>query len=63
MDRLNDKYKYAKAVAAAVAAGLAALVTALADGDVSLAEWASIALATVIGSGLVAAAPRNKYPE
>lgn len=60
---LNDKYKYAKAAAAAVAAGLAALVTALADGAVSPAEWASIALATVIGSGLVAAAPRNKYPE
>lgn len=62
MDKLNGKYKYMKAVAAAVAAGLAALVTALADGALSPAEMASVALATVIGSGLVAAAPRNKYP-
>lgn len=60
---LNDKYKYAKAVAGAVAAGLAALATALADGAVSPEEWALIGLATVVGSGLVAAAPRNKYPE
>lgn len=60
---LNGKFTYAKAVAAAVAAALAALVTALTDQAVTPAEWASIALAGIIGSGLVAAAPRNKYPE
>ena len=61
---LNDKYKYAKAVAASLAAALASLITALTDGVVTPAEWAGIVLAGLVGSGLVvAASPRNKYPE
>lgn len=62
MDKMNDKFKYAKAAAAAVAAGLAALLTALADQVVTPEEWAAIALATLIGSGIVAASPRNRAP-
>ncbi len=54
--------EYAKAVAAAVAAGLGALGTALADGAVSPAEWVAVALAALVASGLVAQVP-NKPAE
>ena len=59
---LDEKYTYAKAVAASIAAALASLITALTDNAVTPAEWASIVLAGLVGSGLVVAvAPRNKY--
>lgn len=52
--------KYAKAIAGAVAAGAAALVTALNDDVVTAGEWITVALALVGGLGVVYAAPKNK---
>ncbi|WP_053205848.1 hypothetical protein [Jiangella muralis] len=51
---------YAKAVAGGLAAGLAALGTALTDGAVSPAEWVAVASAFLAGTGIVAAAPANR---
>lgn len=50
---------YAKAVAGGLAAGLAALGTALSDGAVSPAEWVAVASAFLAGTGIVYAAPKN----
>lgn len=50
---------YAKALAAALAGGLGALGTALADGAVTPAEWVAVALATLVASGLVARVPNK----
>lgn len=44
--------KYAKALAAAVAAGAGALVTALADDAVSSGEWVTVGLAVLAAMGV-----------
>jgi hypothetical protein len=53
--------KYAKFVAALVAAGLVALQTALTDGTVTSAEWVTIGLA-VLGAVGVLAVPNRPGP-
>jgi hypothetical protein len=62
---MNAVSVYAKAVLAAVIAGLGALATALVDansiGDVSDGQWVAVALAFLIALGGVAAVP-NKPP-
>lgn len=50
---------YAKAVVAALVAGLTSLGTALTDGKVSASELVSVALAFLLGLGIVYAAPKN----
>lgn len=42
-------------VASAAVAGLGAFVTAVSDNVVTSGEWATIAIATIIGSGIVGA--------
>lgn len=44
------------AIGGALVGGLTALSTALADEVVSSQEWTTVALATIVGSGLVAGA-------
>lgn len=51
--------EYAKAIAAGLVSGLSAAATALADGSVSAQEWVTIALAFIVGTGLVASVPDN----
>lgn len=50
---------YAKAVVGALVAGLTSLGTALTDGSVNASEWVSVALAFLLGLGIVYAAPKN----
>lgn len=57
MDKLAP---YSKAVAGAFVGGLTALATGLADGVVEPVEWVAVALATILGTGIVYAAPANK---
>lgn len=55
-----DKFKpISKAIAGGLVGALTALGTALIDGAVTPAEWVSVALAAIIGSGIVYAAPAN----
>lgn len=54
--------KYAKALVAALAAGLAALGTALADDTITRLEWVGVAVAVVGALGLTYAVP-NKPAE
>lgn len=49
--------EYAKAIVGGLVGGLTAAGTALSDGSVTAAEWVGIALAFVLGTGLVAATP------
>lgn len=49
----------AKAIVAAVIAGLGTLVTALTDETVTASEWATIALATVVALGAVFGIPNR----
>lgn len=53
---------YAKALAAGLISGLSALSAALASSGVSSQEWVTIALAFVIGTGIVAAVPNKTTP-
>lgn len=53
----------AKAIAGGIAAGLAALGTALTDGAVSPAEWVAVASAVLAGTGIVYASPTNAPKE
>lgn len=50
---------YAKAVAGAVAAGLASLATALVDNAVSPTEWIAAALAALAALGIVYTVPNK----
>jgi len=53
-------YKYAiKAVVGGIAAGLAALGTALIDNSVTATEWVGVASAAVVAFGAVYFAPKN----
>lgn len=58
---MNTILRYAKAVAGGLAAGVAALTPALADGTVTGAEWLTIAIAVLAGAGIIAVVP-NKPP-
>lgn len=49
--------QYAKALAAAVVAGLTSLYSALGDNAVSTAEWVAAAIAFVVALGTVWAIP------
>lgn len=49
--------KYAKAIMGGLTAGLAALGTALADGQVTATEWVVVAGAVVAGLGFVWGVP------
>jgi hypothetical protein len=51
--------RYAKAVVGGLAAGVAALTPALADGTVSAGEWVTIAIAVLGGAGLIAVVPNK----
>lgn len=51
--------KYAKSIAAAVAAGAGALVTALADDSVTSGEWVVVALAVAGALGVVYTVPNR----
>lgn len=51
--------RYAKAVAGALAAGVAELANALSDGVVTLPEWGAIVAAVLAGGGLVALVPNK----
>lgn len=53
---------YAKALVAALVAGLTALGTALADGNVEPVEWTGVIVAFLVALGAVFAVP-NKDPE
>lgn len=50
---------YAKAIAGGLAGGLTAAATALVDQQVDPGEWVTIALAFLIGTGLVYAVPNR----
>ncbi|REE95362.1 hypothetical protein [Thermomonospora umbrina] len=52
--------KYAKAVVAALAAGGAALGTALTDDAVSTGEWVAVALAVLGALGVTYAVPNRR---
>lgn len=54
--------KYAKAVVAAIIAGLTALLPALDDSAVSAKEWVVVAVATLGALGITYAVP-NKAPQ
>ena len=54
--------RYAKAVVGGLAAGVAALTPALADGTVTGAEWLTIAIAVLGGAGLIAVIPNRQPP-
>lgn len=62
---MNVITPYAKAILAALVAGLGALATALVDdnslGDVSDGQWLAVALAFLVALGAVFAVP-NKQP-
>lgn len=51
--------RYAKAIMGGVVAGLGALGTALADGQVTATEWVVVASAVVAGLGLVWGVPNK----
>lgn len=51
---------YVKAVVAALMAGLGAVGTALADGQVTATEWVVAASAVVAGFAAVWASPKNE---
>lgn len=52
--------QYAKAIVAALIAGLTTLGGALSDGNVSTGEWIAVAIAVLGGLGLTAAVPNAK---
>jgi len=54
--------KYAKAIVAALTAGLGAYGTAVADGSVTAQEWVGVAVAVLAGLGLVWAVPNQPAP-
>lgn len=54
--------EYAKAIVAALTAGLGALGTAWADDVITNQEWIGVAVATLAALGVVFAVP-NKKPE
>jgi len=53
---------YAKALVGALIAGLGALAVALADNDVTSAEWVMVASATLVALGAVWAVPNATPP-
>lgn len=53
---------YAKAIVGAAVAGLTALGTALADNQVTTAEWVGVAVATLTALGVVYAVPNRPAP-
>jgi hypothetical protein len=59
---LSTILRYAKAVAGGLAAGVAALTPALADGTVTTTEWVTIAIAVLGGAGIIAVVPNAKPP-
>lgn len=55
--------KYAKAIVAALIAGLGSLQVALVDDAVSAMEWINIASVTLAGLGLVWGIPNARDPQ
>ena len=51
--------KYAKAIMGGLTAGLSALGTALADGQLTATEWVVVAAAVMAGLGLVWGVPNK----
>jgi hypothetical protein len=51
-----------KAVAGGITGGAAAAGQALLDGQITGGEWITIAVAALVGAGLVYAAPANRDP-
>ncbi|WP_214322103.1 hypothetical protein [Nonomuraea sediminis] len=54
---------YAKAVVAAVSAGMASFVTAAGDGVVNTGEWVTVALAVVGALGITYVVPNSEKSE
>lgn len=54
--------KYAKAVVAALTAGIGSLIVAASDGHLTLVEWLVAALATLAASGATWAIPNQPEP-
>lgn len=54
--------RYAKAIMGGLTAGLGALGTALADGQVTAIEWVLVAAAVVAGLGFVWGVPNTPQP-
>lgn len=54
---------YAKAIVAALAAGTAALVQAMADGVIVQGEWVTVALAVLGALGITYAVPNAKQSD
>jgi hypothetical protein len=52
--------QYAKAIVAALIAGLTTLGGALSDGHVSTGEWIAVAIAVLGGLGFTAAVPNRQ---
>lgn len=52
-------FQYAKAIVGMLAAGSAALVTALEDGSVSSGEWLTVVVAALAALGVVFAVPNK----
>ena len=59
---MNRIAPYAKAVTAAVVAGLTALSTSLDDGALTAQEGVGVAIAFLVGLGAVWAVPNGKDP-
>ena len=57
MDRIPN---YAKAFVGALIAGLGSAQQALDDGSITTQEWVAVAVATLLGLGIVAAVPNRK---
>jgi hypothetical protein len=53
---------YAKAIVAALTAGLGTLSSALADGTITPGEWVAIVVTTLAGAGLTAWIPNKTAP-
>lgn len=53
---------YAKAIVAALVAGLTVLGSAITDGVVTPAEWIAVAIAVLGGGGLTYAVPNRPAP-
>ena len=58
--KLQKVAEYAKAGAGGVGAGVAAYVPAASDGHVTSGEWWTVAVAALVGAGVVGAVPNKK---
>jgi len=58
--KLQKIAEYAKAVVGGVGAAVAAYIPAASDGHVTSGEWWTVALAALVGAGVIAAVPNKK---